>query len=163
MNLKFFSGRVTSISDYMITSDDNDNCYQMMSLENNQGMMVNFVISPMTYFVQQEMVTIGDNVTGYYDGDIPVPMIYPPQYRAIIVAKDKPAQNVKVDYFNDDLVSSDGQLKLNIASVTQVLLRNGQAFLGDPQNRTLIVTYDISTKSIPAQTTPSQIIVWCSM
>jgi hypothetical protein len=44
------------------------------------------------------------------------------------LAKESPYQNVKVDYFNWNLVSSNGQLKLNISPFTQILLTNGQAF-----------------------------------
>ena len=46
------------------------------------------------------MVTVGDRVTGYYDGDAPTLLIYPPQYQALVMVKDNPNQNVKVDYFN---------------------------------------------------------------
>jgi hypothetical protein len=93
--------------------------------------------------------------------DVPVPLIFPPQYRAVIMVKDTPYQNVKVDYFNSQLESSDGKLKLNIAPSTQIVLRNGQAFTRYPSNRNLIVVYGPTTKSIPAQTTPYKIIVVC--
>ncbi|MBW9235028.1 hypothetical protein JQK62_22935, partial [Leptospira santarosai] len=89
---------------------------------------VNFVVSPSTYFVNQEMVSVGDSITGYYDGDAPVPLIYPPQYRALVVVKDDPYQNIKVDYFNSQLVSRDGQLQLNLSPYTPISLRNGQPF-----------------------------------
>lgn len=163
MNFKSFSGRVTSIGDFFINSKDNEGCYQTMGVENLENGSVNFVIEPLTYFVGNEIVGMGDTITGYYNGDAPVPMIYPPQYRALIIAKDSPSYNVKVAFFDNNLVSSDGQLKLNISEDTQMMLRNGQPFLNNPENHMLVVSYGISTKSIPAQTTPSQIIVWCSM
>lgn len=75
--------------------------------------------------------------------------------------KDSLYQNVKVDYFNGQLVSSDGQLKLNISPYTQILLTNGQPFSGNPVNRDLIAIYGPITKSIPAQTTPYRIVVLC--
>mgnify|MGYP003562106654 FL=1 len=132
-----------------------------MSVDNGMGGSVNFVVSPSTYFVDQEMVAIGDQVSGYYDGNAPVPLIYPPQYRALVMVKDSPYQNVKVDYFDSQLVSSDGQLKLNLSPFTPILLTNGQAFTRNPTNRNLIVIYGPTTRSIPAQTTPYRIIVWC--
>ena len=61
------------------------------------------------------MVTVGDRVTGYYDGDAPTILIYPPQYQALVMVKENPYQNVKVDYFNSQLLSSDGQLQLNLS------------------------------------------------
>ena len=68
---------------------------------------------------------------------------------------------VKVDYFNKDLVSGNGQLKLNIGPRTHVLLPNNQIFLGNLGNQDLVVIYGPSTKSIPAQTTPIEVIVLC--
>ncbi|MDD3570376.1 MAG: hypothetical protein PHY44_04675 [Lachnospiraceae bacterium] len=163
MNFYSFSGTVTSISDFMISSNDYEGCYKIMGVDDIKGRTVNFVISPTTYFIKQEMVLVGDSITGYYDGDAPVPLIYPPQYRALIVVKNSNVRNVKVDYFDCDLVSSDGKLKLNISSNTKITLTNGQDFSKNPAKRNLIVIYGASTRSIPAQTTPSEIIVWCSM
>ena len=107
------------------------------------------------------MVFVGDEVTGYYDGDAPVPLIYPPQYHALVMVKEHPYQNVKVDYFDEQLVSRDGKLKLNLSSYTSIVLRNGQVFTRNPANRNLIVIYGPTTRSIPAQTIPFQIVVWC--
>jgi hypothetical protein len=77
------------------------------------------------------------------------------------MAKTMPYPNVKVDYFNKELLSSDGMLKLNISPTTQVVLENGQIFTEIPASRYLIVVYGATTRSIPAQTTPEQIIVMC--
>ena len=162
VNFKSFRGIVTQISDFAIGQNGEDaGCYQLMTVEDGNGGIVNFVISPTTYFVNEEIVTRGNMVTGYYDGDAPVPLIYPPQYQALVVVKENNAQNVKVDFFNSQLLSSDGQLKLNLSPYTQVLLRNGQPFTKNPANRNLIVLYGPTTRSIPAQTTPFKIIVWC--
>ena len=162
VNFQAFQGTVTIISDFMIGANgEGEGCYTLMSVDNGMGGSVNFVISPSTYFVDQEMVAIGDQVSGYYDGNAPVPLIYPPQYRALVMVKNSPYQNVKVDYFDSQLVSSDGQLKLNLSPYTLIVSRNGQVFTHTPANRNLIVIYGPSTRSIPAQTTPYRIIVWC--
>jgi hypothetical protein len=156
-----FQGVVTSIVDLPTQNGENQGCVKLVTVENGTGGIVNFVVSPMTYFVDQAMVAVGDLVTGYYDINTPVILIYPPQYQALIMVKNSPYQQVKVDHFNAQLVSSDGQLKLNLSPYTQILLRNGQPFTKNPANRNLIVIYSMSTMSIPAQTTPYRIIVWC--
>jgi len=162
VNFKSFRGVITQISDFPVGQNgDRDGCYKMMSVEDGVGGVVNFVISPSTYFVNHEVVRAGEWVTGYYDGDAPVPMIYPPQYRALIVVKEGNFQNVKVDFFNQQLVSSDGQLQLNLSPSTVMSLKNGQPFTKSPANRNLIVMYGPTTRSIPAQTTPYEIVVWC--
>ncbi|MBM7661826.1 hypothetical protein JOC85_002633 [Bacillus mesophilus] len=162
INFKSFHGTVTMISDF-ITGEINEekHCYKIMTVENSLGSIVNFVVSPTTYFVDHQIVRVGDRITGYYDGNAPVPLIYPPQYRALVIVKENPYQSVKVDYFGQMLKSSDGTLLLNIPPYTPILLINGQPFSGDPTNRNLIVIYGPSTKSFPAQTTPYKIIVWC--
>jgi hypothetical protein len=162
INFQAFHGTVTMINDFPIgINGEGEGCYTLLSVDDGFGTSVNFVVSPTTYFVDHEMVAIGDQVSGYYDGNAPVPLIYPPQYRALAMVKDSPYQNVKVDYFDSQLVSSDGQLKLNLSPFTPIFLTNGQIFTKNPANRNLIVIYGPTTRSIPAQTTPYKIIVWC--
>ncbi|MGG4489975.1 hypothetical protein [Metabacillus idriensis] len=160
-NFYSFQGIVTAISDFN-TGQNGEGCFKLFSVENQSGSTVNFIVSPSTYFVDYAMVSAGDLVTGYYDGNAPVPLIYPPQFRALVMVKENQNQNVKVSYFNNQLVSSDGQLKLNLSPFTQALLTNAQAFTGNPANRDLVVVYGASTKSIPAQTVPYRLIVLCS-
>ncbi|MEK4027510.1 hypothetical protein MKZ02_02995 [Pseudobacillus sp. FSL P4-0506] len=162
VNFKAYQGTITSISDLITGQNDiGAGCYKLLSADNGSGSIVNFVASPATYFVDHAMVAVGDKVTGYYDANAPAPLIFPPQFQALVMAKFNPLQNVKVDYFNSQLESSDGQLKLNLSPFTQIVLTNGQAFSNNPANRNLIAIYGPSTKSIPAQTTPYKIIVLC--
>jgi len=156
-----FNGTITLIDDFSIGQNNEAGCYKLITVENGNGNVVNFVVEPTTYFVDHLMVQVGDRVTGFYDANALVPLIYPPQFRALVIAKDSPNQNVKVAFFNDQLVSSDGTLKLNISSYTKILLENGQAFTGNIANRNLIVVYGATTRSIPAQTTPNKVIVMC--
>lgn len=157
-----FQGFITMIDDFWINeSGENAGCYKLMSVEDGYGAMVNFVVTPTTYFVDHVMVRVGDKVTGFYDANAPVPLIFPPRFQAIVMAKNTPYENVKVDYFNSELVSSDNKLKLNISPYTPIVLENAQAFTNNPANRNLIVVYGATTKSIPAQTTPYEIIVMC--
>ena len=163
MNFYSFQGTVTEINEFRIGQNaETEGCFKLFTIEGGHGETVNFVISPSTYFVDQQIVTIGDRVTGYYDGDAPVPLIYPPQYVALIIVRERNDLTVKVDYFNNQLVSRDGQLQVNLSPYIPILLKNGQPFSRNIANRNLIVIYGPSTKSIPAQTTPYKIIVWCS-
>jgi hypothetical protein len=161
-NFYSFHGIVTMISDFFTNQKgEEEGCYKLITVENGSEEIVNFVVSPATYFVDYVMVSVGDHLTGYYDGDAPALLIYPPQYEALVMVKDSPEQNVKVDYFNSRLESSDGQLRLNISPYTQIILTNAQRFSKYPGNRDLIVIYGPTTRSIPPQTTPYRIIVLC--
>ena len=161
VNFQAFNGTVTMIDDFSIGQYNEVGCYKLIAVENGSGTLVNFVVAPTTYFVDHVMVAVGDRITGFYDANAPVPLIFPPQFRALVIAKDTQYQNVKVSFFNSYLVSSDGTLSLNISSHTQILLENGQAFTGNIANRNLIVAYGATTRSIPAQTTPNKVIVMC--
>ncbi|MBX4270968.1 hypothetical protein [Clostridium estertheticum] len=157
-----FRGVITMINDFWIDeTGKNTGCYKLMSVEDGYGNLVNFVVEPTTYFVDHVMVRLGDIVTGFYDANAPTVLIFPPQFRAIVIAKDSLYQNVKVDYFNNNLVSSDNNLKLNISPWTQIVLENGQSFTKSLTNRNLIVVYGATTRSIPSQTSPYKIIVMC--
>ncbi|SKC76643.1 hypothetical protein [Maledivibacter halophilus] len=156
-----FYGIITRIDDFNSGSEESLGCYKIMTVQKIDGNIVNFIITPTTYFVYNTMMVVGDVVIGFYDMNAPVPLIFPPQFRAIAMSKIIPGQNIKVDYFNEKLVSSDGTLKLNIAPSTQIVLENGQIFTKSPKNRNLIVIYGPTTRSIPAQTTPYKIIVMC--
>jgi len=57
------------------------------------------------------------------------------------MGKETTGQNVKVDFFNRQLISSDGMLKLNLAPGTPILLENGQRFIKSSANSNLIVVY----------------------
>ncbi|MCM3601254.1 hypothetical protein M3175_10975 [Robertmurraya korlensis] len=162
INFYSFQGTVTMISDFNTGQNgEAAGCNKFISVVNATGAVVNFVVSSRTYFVDQAIVAVGDRVTGYYDGNAPTILIYPPQYQALVMVKEATNRNVKVDYFNSQLVSRDGQLQLNLSPYTPVLLTNGQPFTLNPANRDLIVIYGPSTMSIPAQTTPYQITVLC--
>ncbi|RKD33426.1 hypothetical protein BET03_09230 [Thermohalobacter berrensis] len=156
-----FYGIITRIDDFRVRTGESIGCYKLMTVQKRDGSIVNFEITPTTYFVDHVTMAVGDAVIGFYDINAPVPLIFPPQFRAIVISKLIPGHNVKVDYFNEQLVSSDGTLKLNISPFTQIILENDQVFTGNPANRNLIVVYGPTTRSIPAQTTPYKIIVMC--
>jgi hypothetical protein len=123
-----FTGAVMAIQDFWREASEPAGCVKHMTLADGSGNTVNFLVMPDTYFVDHGMVSLGDTVTGFYDTTVPVPMIYPPQYVAAVMAKMIPGRLVTVDYFGRDLVSSDGNLKLNIGPNTVVMLKNGQTF-----------------------------------
>jgi hypothetical protein len=156
-----FSGVVREINDFWTRSDDTSGCYKIMRVQNRDGSMVDFVVSPTTYFVEHAMVSEGDMITGYYDADAPVPLIYPAQFRALVMVRNMRNTNVKVDYFDNSLLSSDGMLRLNLSLQTEIVLTNDQAFFNNPANHNLIVLYGPVTRSIPAQTTPFKVVVLC--
>jgi hypothetical protein len=73
-------GVVTGIVDFNPSpTDPSGGCYKLMSLESEERGPVNLIISAETYFVDHEVVQVGDRVTGFYDANAPAILIYPPQ------------------------------------------------------------------------------------
>ncbi len=69
--------------------------------------------------------------------------------------------NVAAGYFDKRLVNTDNTLKLNVTRNVPVVTSNNQTFYGSPAGHYLLVMYNMSTRSIPAQTTPEKIVVMC--
>lgn len=162
MNFLSFTGIVTDIHHWETGLQGGvRNCTKVFTVENERREIVNFVIPLNTYFVHHVTIKKGDRITGYYDGNAPAILIYPPQLEAIVIAKESDQYFVKVSYFNEALVSNDGQLQLNISQETTIELENAQQYKGNLGNQNLIVLYGPTTRSIPAQTTPYKIIVLC--
>lgn len=149
-----FTGFVKDISDYATIEGS-----KIISVESEDGAEAKFIISKDTYITGDAEISLGTELTGFYDANAPMIMIYPPQYSMEVIVVGNPAQNIKVDRFDEHLLSSDDSLKLFVGTDTEILLQDGDSFAGDLTNRKLVVYYGISTKSLPAQTTPTKIVV----
>ena len=154
IHYKSFTGTVKEIRDLEGVEGS-----KFVLLEDEEGLPANIIISKDACVLDNAEITVGSTITGYYDANKPMIMIYPPQYSAEVVVVESENQNVKFDIFNEDLVSADKSLKLNMSDDTEIILQDGTVFEGEVANRRLIVIYGISTKSIPAQTTPDKIVV----
>lgn len=138
-------------------------CTLLFSLNSQDFGPVNLTVSNETYVLEQETFEPGDSIIAFYDTTAPVPLIYPPQYSAFVMLEQEDNQFAAFDYFNEELVNSDQTLKLNLQGqmAKNILLPNGQIFTGNPGGHYLLVIYSTTTRSIPAQTTPKEVIVFC--
>lgn len=155
-------GTITAITPFQTTVDDRSACSLLFTLQNSQRETFRMVVDPNTFILNQTQFRRGDSVTAFYDQMVPVPLIFPPQYRAVAMVRNRPEQSVTLDYFNRNLLNSDNTLRLNRTLTTNVRLQNGQRYMGNLGNQLLLVIYGAATRSIPAQTTPSVIVVFCN-
>ena len=135
-------------------------CSQQLSLASQDGQTI-FILSPETLVLGNVRLRTGMRIIAYYDTSLPVPLIYPPQYQAQLIAVLRPGEQGYLGYFNRDLVSANQTLKLNIAPSTTISTVNGQAFDCPVAGHTLFVYYSNTTRSIPPQTTPRKIVILC--
>lgn len=144
---------------FNITSGS-DCCTQMIALRTGNG-IVNMMVDPQTMIVDNRQLRPGMEVTAFYDGSLPVPLIFPPQYRAQIIAVRSRNEQVMLNFFGRNLLAQDRSLQLNIDRNTDIKTANGQNFSCRPENQVLLVFYTATTRSVPPQTTPRRIIVLC--
>ncbi len=149
-----FMGIVKSITDNTQVQGT-----KSLFVESESGEQATFIITKDTFVMGKGEITVGSRISGYYDANAPMIMIYPPQYSAQVVVVESSEQIVKVDKFDKDLVSLDGFLKLNVTADVEVVQQNGTPYIGSLENKKLVVAYLTSTKSIPSQTTPKKIVV----
>lgn len=103
----------------------------------------------------------GDKIVAYTFANKPQKLIYPPQFNPdVVIVETKEAGFVEVDYFFENLTNTYEMLKLNIGENTELLNTKGEKVSAkDLKEKNLVVFYTVSTKRIPAQTTPSKVIV----
>lgn len=151
---------VTAFNESLI----NQNCSLLISIDTFNLEQVNFVVTPQTYVLNQHTFQTGDAIVALYDSSLPVPLIYPPQYTAIVLAGHNVDTLVELDYFNEDLQNTAQTLQLEIPEDgnTQILLSNGQIVFTPPANHYLLVFYQSDNDEIPVVTVPIKIIVFCT-
>lgn len=158
-----FTGTVKDIT-------ENASGNKMVFVESEDEMPAYFVLTEDTYYIDDIKIEKEMEIIGFYEADKPMILIYPPQYSIGIIAEVTENLNIKADKFDSELLSKDKMLKLNLSDDTEIIWENDTVinWVKKPtveelstvlSNRKLVVFYDITTKSIPAQTTPKKIIV----
>lgn len=157
------TGKITEVGD---TQDGN----KVFTMDNENGGL-RFVVSPTTTIVDRETnsvitadkLTEGMEVSVIYGAMTPMGMSMPPylgQVTAVVANADKGF--LSVGHFNDDLINEKDLLQLNISEKTTILTTLGtKSILGadDVKGKDAVVFYDVTTRSIPAQTNPSLVLL----
>ncbi len=105
----------------------------------------------------------GMEVTVVYAADSPMGMSLPPYLSTVTaVVANADAGNVTVGHFSADGTDWVHSLHLNISDETRILNLEGAKIrlsAEDVKNQDALVFYDGTTRSIPAQTTPSLVLL----
>lgn len=144
----------------IVNISGNDCCNQMIALRTEDG-VVNFFITSDTQVINSRMLRRGVRIAAFYDSTLPVPLIFPPQYQAVMITVLGRNEQIALNYFDGNLIAADNSLQLNVGRNTVVRTINGQMFTCSLGDRMLLVYYSATTRSIPPQTTPEKIIVLC--
>ena len=160
-NFGSVEGTIVEIAPARMGNRRADGCIIYVTIEDGNGDTVVFIMSPDTYVVDYETLSVGMMCTFWYRMDAPMPLIYPPQYSAVVAAMTRNDRRVEVGYFNNNMINEDMTLQLNMDGMVDVRTTNNQYYQGNPANHNLVVTYETSTRSIPAQATPQRVVVLC--
>ena len=143
-----------------ISQSPNQCCDSLITLLTSNG-LIRFAAGPDTFIIDSARLSPGMSVAAFYDPSLPVPLIFPPQYQAVIIARRRQNENVAAGFFNRNLVAADQSLQLNIGAATEIAAANGLPFTCSPGGQYLVVFYTATTRSIPPQTTPRRVVVFC--
>lgn len=138
-----------------------DSCILYFTVEDDNGNIVNFMVTPQTFVVDYKPLGVGMQCTFWYRTDVPTILIYPPQYTAVVAAPQRRDRMINVSFYDAAQVNEERTLQLHMDRSVALRTTNNQYFQGSPANHNLVVTYTNSTRSIPAQTTPESIVVLC--
>lgn len=126
----------------------------------NQGTFV-FMIDEDTFFFEGGFsdIKVGANITGLYDTSLPMMMIYPPQYRIAFAAVgyETAAPWITVARFDENFLSEDGKVALNIRDDAEITFQDGTEFDGDISelaNRRLLVFHTMVASPPPSSDGP---------
>ncbi|MBQ7976295.1 MAG: copper amine oxidase N-terminal domain-containing protein [Clostridia bacterium] len=132
-----------------------------------EEIIINKNMLQMSITTDGEMVelTKGDSVTLFVREDTPMVLSLPAEYSPSVIVKnsEEAANTVMVDSFTKteegSYINQAESLVLNIAEETEIIKLSREMFDGNLDGCDLVVIYNMATFSIPAQTTPSRVIV----
>lgn len=142
-----FTGQVTEAADNIITVKENDNAIMF-----HLGTMI--IGTKDGQIMEAKDIKAGDKITAVYTTNTPMALSYPGQMTPNIILVHNSDNSIKVDKFNEDMVSSDGSLKLITDDNTKLEAYKTKQVITqkDLKNKDLLVIYGATTRSIPAQT-----------
>ncbi len=159
------TGRILQI-DGQSAGYEQAGCGMTLMIDTMDQGIVNMNLDGSTYVLHNRRLNAGDFVTCFYSLFAPVPLIFPPVYRAVAIAHTDEGGHAVLDVFTQSyqgghLINSDHSLVLNVSGRTSRILPNGQFFGGSLSGKLLLATYGATTRSIPAQATPDVVVVFC--
>jgi hypothetical protein len=163
----YVEGTIKEIKDFIGADGKPVDGKKILSIEKGENKFTAIINSDtysITYGkVNRKAMSVGDSIRVFYNTKAPALMIYPPQYNAEFIALNLAEDKfITIDRFDKNFTDPNNNLKLNIADKTEIIYEDGKKFEGDIKdliNRKLVVIYSVTTRSIPAQATPDQIII----
>ncbi len=139
-----------------------DGCSILFTITSEEQGQINILLPANAYVLNMHPFQLGERATFFYAANAPVTLIYPPRYTATAAAYTPHGMTAVLEMFNTNLTNQENTLTLTPTWNTPITLPNGQTFAGTPGGNLLLATYTASTRSIPAQAIPEQVVVFCT-
>lgn len=156
------SGIVTNLAVIPTDRANYSSCALTLTIQDTYGNQNTVILEPCTYVLNQAPIRAGDMVIAFYDNTAPMPLIYPPRYRAVAMVKPAHGQSAVLDVFDRNMVNSDNTLKVTVNNYTEIRTQNGQILHDVLGGQLMLIIFGATTRSIPAQTTAESITVFCT-
>lgn len=107
-------------------------------------------------------IPVKGRIIAFVDSKAPLPMVSPPQITPLLVIFDQYDKKgeVAIGVFDQMLFSEQLKLKLHLKDSTEIVNLQGKRVEKEAlSGKMLIIFYSTTTRSIPAQTNPTKIIV----
>lgn len=103
----------------------------------------------------------GDKVIAHTYANKPMILIYPPQYSPeVVIVETEEMGTASVGTFDSNLLDANLSLKLNVSEEMELSSLSGKEVkVSDLAEKNLLVFYTVTTRSIPAQTSPHKVVV----
>ncbi|MCL2323029.1 MAG: hypothetical protein FWC47_13120 [Oscillospiraceae bacterium] len=144
-----FSGKVVQ---YQINASSR---VVTITVQSTSGDSKTFMINGSTYLDNNVKITKNSNVTCFYKNN----KSNASKINALAITNAPADTTVFLGKFDKNLVDENNVLKLLNTDKANVVTAKGKKYTGSLKNKVLLVFYTISTKSIPAQTNPTKIVV----
>jgi hypothetical protein len=154
------TGKITDVTEAPAEGQPASEQGQLVKISYGAESAANFFIQSDSYNFTGVAPSKDLSFIGFYNTQLPITLIYPPTYGTVVYAVDLPdGQSIKVDKFDENMLSYDKDLKLNIGDTTKIITPDGKKYDGGLTDKRLAVLYAITTRSMPPQTTPLRIVV----
>ena len=136
-----------------------DDTYAIL-IETEEGGMTTFIVDHLTAQLFDGDLETGMSITGFFDTNLPTPMIYPPQHHARVIISDSPYA-VYVDSFGEGFNAKSNPKQFEARPETGIVFQDGTEFTGELSeiyNRTMAVFF-IEENIVPGEAIPAAKIV----
>lgn len=156
-----FTGKVTEIRPFMIDEETESEDTFYVFVQNEDEMLMNFVVSGDTYMLTEEKLEVGAEVTGFYlSGNVPMIMIYPQQVSAkALSVKGENTPVAIVDRFDENMLNAKADAVAVIGEDVEIVDVNGDPYEGELAGKVLAIYSTVTMESFPAQVVADKVVV----